>query len=88
MKRLVVIVGTNAVGKTTTAKCLVDKLPKTAYVDSDWCRFMNPFRFTEMTKKTVTKNMYDILCKLELTELFERGMTIERKFNCMGKRDT
>lgn len=47
MKRLVVIVGPNAVGKTTTAKCLVKKLPKTAYVDSDWCRFMNPFPFTE-----------------------------------------
>ena len=26
------------------------------------------------------------LDKLELTELFERGMTIERKFNCMGER--
>ena len=61
MKRLVVIVGPNAVGKTTTAKCLVEKLPKTAYVDSDWCRFMNPFQFTEITKQTVTKNMYDIL---------------------------
>ena len=61
MKRLVVLVGPNAVGKTTTAKCLVDKLPKTAYVDSDWCRFMNPFPFTEITKQTVTKNMYDIL---------------------------
>ena len=61
IKRFVVIVGPNAVGKTTTAKCLVDKLPKTAYVDSDWCRFMNPFPFTEVTKQTVTKNMYDIL---------------------------
>ena len=61
MKRLVVIVGSNAVGKTTTAKSLVDKLPKTAYVDSDWCRFMNPFQFTEVTKQTVTKNLYDIL---------------------------
>lgn len=61
MKRLIVIVGPNAVGKTTTAKYLVDKLPKTAYVDSDWCRFMNPFPFTEVTKQTVTKNMYDIL---------------------------
>ena len=61
MKRLVVIVGPNAVGKTTTAKCLVEKLPKTAYVDSDWCRFMNPFPFTEVTKQTVTRNMYDIL---------------------------
>ncbi len=51
MKRLIVIVGPNAVGKTTTAKCLVDKLPKTAYVDSDWCRFMNPFRFTGLQNK-------------------------------------
>lgn len=59
MKRL--IVGPNAVGKTTTAKCLVDKLPKTAYVDSDWCRYMNPFQFTEITKQIVAKNMYDIL---------------------------
>ena len=61
MKRLIVIVGPNAVGKTTTAKCLVNKLPKTAYVDSDWCRFMNPFPFTEITKQTVVKNMYDML---------------------------
>ena len=55
MKRLIVIVGPNAVGKTATAKCLVEKLPKTAYVDSDWCRFMNPFQFTEITKQTVAK---------------------------------
>ena len=71
MKRLVVIVGANAVGKTTTAKCLVDKLPKTAYVDSDWCRFMNPFPFTEVTKKTVTKNMHDILCNYLVCEEIE-----------------
>lgn len=61
MKRLIVIVGPNAVGKTTTAKCLVEKIQKIAYVDSDWCRFMNPFQFTEVTKQTVAKNMYDIL---------------------------
>ena len=61
MKRLIVIIGPNAVGKTTTARCLVEELPKTAYVDSDWCRFINPFQFTEITKQTVTKNMYDML---------------------------
>lgn len=61
MKRLIVIIGPNAVGKTTTAKCLVEKLSKTAYVDSDWCRCMNPFQFSENTKQTVTKNMYDLL---------------------------
>ena len=61
MKKLIVIVGPNAVGKTTTAKCLVEKLSRTAYVDSDWCRCMNPFPFSEMTKQTVSKNMYDLL---------------------------
>lgn len=71
MKRLVVIVGPNAVGKTATAKCLVEKLPKTAYVDSDWCRFMNPFPFTEVTKQTVTKNMYDILHNYLMCEELE-----------------
>jgi len=70
MKRLIVIVGPNAVGKTTTAKFLVEKLSKTAYVDSDWCRFMNPFQFSEMKKQTVTKNMYDLLYNyLNCTEL-------------------
>lgn len=61
MKRLIVIVGPNAVGKTTTAKCLVEKLSNTAYVDSDWCRCMNPFSLSEITKQTVTKNIYDLL---------------------------
>lgn len=61
MKRLIVIVGSNAVGKTTTAKCLVEKLSNTAYVDSDWCRCINPFPLSEITKQTVTKNTYDLL---------------------------
>ena len=61
MKRLIVIVGPNAVGKTTTAMCLVEKLSKIAYVDSDWCRVMNPFPFTEITKRTIAENMYALL---------------------------
>ena len=71
MKRLIVIVGPNAVGKTTTAKCLVEKLSNTAYVDSDWCRCMNPFQFTEITKQTVTKNMYDLLHNYLSCEVIE-----------------
>lgn len=61
MKRLVVIIGPNAVGKSTTAKRFVEKYSKTAYVDSDWCRFMNPFIFSEVTKKTAMENMYSLL---------------------------
>ena len=61
MKRLLIIIGPNAVGKTTTAKYLVEKLPKTAYVDSDWCRYMNPFLLTDITKEVVKENIYCIL---------------------------
>lgn len=68
MKRLIVIVGPNAVGKTTTAMTLVEKLSKIAYVDSDWCRVMNPFSFTEITKQTVTENMYALLHNYLLCE--------------------
>lgn len=60
-KTLLVIVGPNGVGKSTTAKMLVELCPKCAYVDSDWCRVMNPFSFTEATKRTVTENMYSLL---------------------------
>lgn len=45
MKKLILILGPNGVGKTTTAKILLQKLSKCAYVDADWCRAMNPFPF-------------------------------------------
>jgi adenylate kinase family enzyme len=50
MKQLIIIIGPNGVGKSTTAKKIVEQFEKTAYVDSDWCRVMNPFAFTETTK--------------------------------------
>lgn len=46
MKKLIVIVGPNGVGKSTTARTMVVKCPKCAYVDSDWCRVIMPFSFT------------------------------------------
>lgn len=61
MKKLVVIVGPNAVGKSTVARNLVEKCTRIAYVDSDWCRVMNPFPFTEITKQTIAENMYALL---------------------------
>ena len=30
-------------------------------MDSDWCRAMNPFVFTDITKETVIENMYCLL---------------------------
>lgn len=46
MKKLIVIVGPNGVGKSTTARTMVVKCPKCTYVDSDWCRVIMPFSFT------------------------------------------
>ena len=68
MKRLVVIVGPNAVGKSTVAKKIVEQYENVAYVDSDWCRVMNPFVFTETTKQTVTENIYCLLRNYLLCE--------------------
>ena len=61
MKQLIVIIGPNGVGKSTTAKAYVDHYTQTAYVDSDWCRVMNPFDFTETTIQTITANIYCLL---------------------------
>lgn len=61
MKQLIVIIGPNGVGKTTTAKKIVEQYDNVAYVDSDWCRVMNPFVFSESTKKTIMENIYCLL---------------------------
>lgn len=53
MKQLVVLIEPNGVGKRTTARRFVENYVHSAYVDSDWCRFMNPFEFTETTIRTI-----------------------------------
>lgn len=59
--KLILIIGPNGVGKSTTAEAILQNSPRCARVDSDWCRSMNPFTFTEETKKTVTQNIFDML---------------------------
>ena len=61
MKKLIVILGPNGVGKSTTAMKIKEQYPKSAFVDSDWCRVMNPFALTDITKATVVENMYCLL---------------------------
>lgn len=50
-QRMITIVGANGVGKTTISKSLLLMCPHSTYVDADWCRAINPFQFTEATKK-------------------------------------
>lgn len=68
MKHLITIIGPNAVGKSTTALALLNSCPKSAYVDSDCLRAINPFPFTEATKKAVAENIYCILKNFLLCE--------------------
>ena len=68
MKQLIVIVGPNGIGKSTSAMKFVEMYPESALVDSDWCRVMNPFPLTEITKETVIENLYCLLRNYLLCE--------------------
>lgn len=84
MKQLIVILGSNGVGKSTTSKAILGKLSRSAYVDAEWCRAINPFSFTVKTKRAVTDNIYCIiknylLCEDIDTIIFPYGFHGERK---------
>ena len=68
MKTLITIIGPNGVGKSTTAEAFLQKCPRCAYVDADWCRVIHPFAFTEATRRTVTENLYCLLRNYLLCE--------------------
>ena len=83
-KKLITIIGANGVGKTTTSEVLLQLCKHSAYVDADWCRAINPFQFTEATKKTVTDNIFCLfrnylLCDDIETVIFPYGFHGERK---------
>lgn len=84
MKQLLLLLGPNGVGKTTTAAKLLDMLPHSAYLDADWCHAINPFPFTAETKKTVTENVFCLLrnyllCPEIHTVIFPYGFHGQRK---------
>ena len=84
MKQLLTIVGPNGVGKSTTAKIIVQKRANTAFVDAEWCRCMNPFGLNEATKQTVCDNIFcllkNYLCCSEIdTVILVYGWHGERK---------
>ncbi len=84
MKKLILIIGPHGVGKTTTAKILLQKLSKCAYVDANWCRAINPFPFTDATKYAVSQNIYSLFKNYFLCEdidyvIFPYGFHGERK---------
>ena len=93
MKKVVVLVGPNGVGKSTTAETFMQQHAKCAYIDSDACRAINPFPLTLATKKVVIDNIYCLfrnylLCiDIEMI-VFPYGFHGERKeiFDTVMKR--
>ena len=61
MKTLYLIGGTMGVGKTTLCRELKNQLPRSVFLDGDWCWDMNPFVVTEETKAMVLDNITTLL---------------------------
>lgn len=61
MKTLYLIGGTMGVGKTTVCRELKNQLPRSVFLDGDWCWDMNPFVVTEGTKAMVLDNITTLL---------------------------
>ena len=84
MKKLVFICGPNGVGKSTVCSELVKRWPGSAYVDSDWCRVMNPFALTDETEETIRSNMRNLIlsylfCPVVNKVIFSYGFHGRRK---------
>ena len=61
MKTLYLIGGTMGVAKTTVCRELKNQLPRSVFLDGDWCWDMNPFVVTEETKAMVLDNITTLL---------------------------
>lgn len=61
MKTLYLIGGTMGVGKTTVSEQLKKDLPRSVFLDGDWCWNASPFQVTEETKAMVIDNICYLL---------------------------
>lgn len=60
-KTLYLIGGAMGVGKTTVCQLLKKQLPKSVFLDGDWCWDADPFQVTEETKAMVMDNICFVL---------------------------
>ena len=61
MKCLYLICGPMGVGKSSAGRLLRDRLPRSVYLDGDWCWDARPFVVTEETKAMVLRNIRFLL---------------------------
>jgi len=57
LKKLIFIHGPNGVGKSTLCKILNSKIQNSAWLESEWCRMINPFAFNDEIIKMVETNI-------------------------------
>ena len=63
-EKLVVLVGSNGMGKSSTAKAFMQRHKKCEYIDLEACRAINLFSFTPATKKAVKEALWIYEMKL------------------------
>lgn len=61
MKKFIFICGPNGVGKSTVSHRLNERISHSARVDSDWCRAINPFEFSQELMAVNEKNITSLL---------------------------
>lgn len=84
MKRVIILCGPNGVGKTSICQALLRLTPRSAYVDSDSLRLMNPFVLNDETIPTIAKNLGDVIvnyleCPAVDTVFFSYGLHGRRR---------
>ncbi len=79
MKILLIILGPNGVGKSTACARLLQRLPRSARLESEWCRMINPFDLTPEIEALTERHMTALLrgylsCSLVDTVIFSYGL--------------
>lgn len=71
MKDLIFINGTMGSGKSTVSRALLKILPRTAFLDGDWCWTMQPSIVTDETRAMVLDNVRHVLRNFLLCSEFQ-----------------
>ena len=84
MKKLIFICGASGIGKSTICSKLYRKMNNSAFVDSDYCRMIYPFEFSDELKAIVEDNMATMLinylkCSSIENIIFLYGFHVPRK---------
>jgi len=84
MKTLLSIHGSDGVGKSTVCRRLLQRLPHSAWLESEWCRMINPFDLTPEIEALAERHISVLLrgyleCSLVEHVIFSYGLHGPRK---------